>query len=257
MAYNTSFDSNSVLEGWNYIRGMSGKYAFVCNSQSQYELWDMDELERLYRWKPYNSQLPGYDEYMRDGNPVFIASDRSIWYIKGNSVDGSINQLIPDNGSIYNYILSNEEYIRKNHVTQFSRVRQFNDYIYVACERRIYRMNMLSPGTWEEYARIPISEDNTFHDFYIAPNGNLLVIGQRVELYRPGSFDKPQLLGTDYKLNTGLKEYAFSTIWLNFCKIRADKNSNFIFFKDSELYIYNPDGLVGYTESYGKVTNLR
>jgi len=255
-AYSTSFDSNSVLEGWDYIRGMSGKYAFVGNSREQYELWDMDELKMLYRWKAYNSQLP-YPNKMKADDPVFIASDKSIWYIKGDQVSTGVIQLVPEGGYIYNYPLVNEDYIRKNHVTQFRRVRQFNDYIYVACERRIYRMNMLSPGTWEEFARIPISENNTFYDFYIAPNGNMLVVGQRVELYRPGSFDKPQLLGTDYRLKTGLKEYAFSDLWLNFCSINADKNSNFIFFKDSELYIYNPDGLVGYTETYGKVTDLR
>lgn len=257
VAFNKSFDSKSLLEGWEKIRGMSGKYAFVCNFRSQYELWDMDELKMLYRWNAYNGQLPDYQDYMRDSDPVFIASDKSIWYLKGNSINGSIVRLTPSDGSIYSYTLSNEEYIRKNHVRQIGRVRQFDDYLYVACKRRIYRMNMLSPGTWEEFAKIPISEDNRFDDFYIAPNGNMLVVGPRVELYRPGSFDKPQLLGTDYKLNTGLKEYNFSTIWLDLSRIRADENNNFIFFKDSQIYIYNPDGLVGYTETYGKVTNLR
>lgn len=255
-AVNKSDVTSSALEGWDYVRGMSSRYAFIGNTREQYELWDMDELKVLYRWNAYDSQLP-YPNKMTARDPVFIASDQSVWFIKGNNISTGVIQLVPSENRVYNYPLSNEEYIRTNHVTEFGRVRQFKDYIYVACNRRIYRMNMLSPGRWEEYARIPITEDNDFHDFYIAPNGNLLVIGQRVELYRPSSFDKPQLLGTDYKLKTGLKDYAFSTLWLNFCSLNADENSNFIFFNDSELYVYNPDGLVGYTETYGKVTDLR
>ena len=248
-----SFESSPILSDWEEIRGYSDKYAFIQNHQAQYELWDLEKAAQIIKYKAYNSALPEYGRR----EPVFIASDRGIWYKHGNSVSGSIKHLNTFSGEINSYTLAKEEYVRKNHVTQFGRIRQYEDYLYVACGRRIYRMYMLSPGIWEEFAKIPITEDSEFKDFCIAPNGNMLAVGHRVFLYRKGAFDNPQLLGTDGKIKTGLQKFDYTDIWLLHNNLTVDENNNFIIYDNNRVYIYNPDGIVGFTETYGKVTELR
>ncbi len=46
------------------------------------------------------------------------------------------------------------------------------------------------------------------------------------------------------------------TIWLNLSKIQSDSKGNFVIKENNCIYIYNPDGIVGYTETYGKVTKF-
>lgn len=243
-----------VLESWDEVKGGNGRYVFIVNKKAGYELWDMDELKCLYSWKPYNTYMP---EYGANSGPLYIASDFGVWYQKGNGVDTGPRLLSIKDDRFYDFPLSGEKYIKNNGVNNFSRIRHYNDYVYVACGRRIYRMNMLSPGQWEEFLKIPSTIDNEVNNFCITPNGNVLVIGKRVELYRSGAFDIPQLLGYDEKINTGLKQYAHQTLWLSLSNICTDDKGNFVIYIDKTIYIYNPDGIVGYTETYGKVTDFR
>ena len=247
----TPVEDCRALESWDEIKGGNDRYVFVVNKEAGYELWDMDNLQCLYRWGR-NGNMPDYVSSI----PLTITSDLRVWYDKSSDVNYGPVYLNPQEGRFYNYPLSNEDYIKKNDIKHINKIRFYGDYIYVACARRIYRMNMMSPGKWEEFLRIPIDVNNSVDDFCMTPNGNVLVIGPRVELYRSGAFDTPQVLGYNEKLETGLSDYSHKTIWLNLSKIQSDSKGNFVIKENNCIYIYNPDGIVGYTETYGKVTKF-
>ena len=250
----SELDNCPELEGWAEIKGYNGRYTFIVNRQDDYELWDMADRKRLQKWQRYTTMMP---EYGQHSGPLFIASDLNVWYRKGDDVKTGPIFLNVKEGKFYNCPLSNEDYVKNNNIRQFGAMRKQGDYLYVACGRRIYRINMLTHNKWEEYLRIPPTEDNEFENFCITSNGSVFAIGKRVELYRAGDFDNPRLLGTGRKLKTGLKPYSHQEIWLNLSKIRVDARDNFIILNDKTIYVYNPDGIVGFKDTYGTIVKYR
>ncbi len=133
-------------------------------------------------------------------------------------------------------------------------------YIYASHNRRIYRLNMNAPTRWEEYAKIPPTEDKTFENFAADAHGNIFTCGfmssepYQFEFYAADRLDSPVPLGK--KISTGISSWA--TINPSDDKLVSD-GDNFVALDTfgPTLFIYNPNGLVGYKETQGKVINLR
>ena len=115
---------------------------------------------------------------------------------------------------------------------------------------------MLSPGKWEEYAKTPPTINNRFEWFCPDSKGNLYTQGvstgdYNTQYWKVGEFDSPKSLGRD--LMTGLTKWGYTKIWLTLHKNVTDKDGNLISVGDKEFWIYNPNGVIGYTKAVGKV----
>ena len=119
---------------------------------------------------------------------------------------------------------------------------------------------MAAPTGWEEYAKIPPTENKNFSNFAVDNQGNIFTCGfmcsepYNYEYYAAGHFDSPVPLGR--KLSTGISSWATADIETdNF----GSDGDNFIALDSygPTLFIYNPNGLVGYTEAKDKVIKMR
>ena len=149
----------------------------------------------------------------------------------------------------------------KNKVNEINHVAKKGDSLYVSAKRRIYLMNMLQPGKWVEYAKVPLTEDNYFKTFVPDSKGNLLTSGDSfynksnscIEYYAVGAFDTPKPMGNYIK--TGLTEWGYTEISVE--GAMTDDSDNFLKLEDScRLYIYNPNGVKGYAKARGKIVKL-
>ena len=120
-------------------------------------------------------------------------------------------------------------------------------------------MYLLNPGTLEEYAKMPPIINNSFVLFCADANGNLLSLGNSNDnnntlYWKVGSFDSPQPIGKD--IETGFTDWGYTKIWENLNNNFMDADGNFISHKGSNIYIYNPNGVVGYTNVVGKIVKM-
>lgn len=237
---------------------LSNNGLFVVGND-KYFLTDNPDLREISYWSVEDLKLI---KKVEGGNakgwftPEFIASDGSVWATTG--LDAECFTL---SGTRRDYSLEKEDYVLQ--VRNGSAQGGLNgckvqkgDYLYVSCGRRVYRMNMLSPGKWEEYAKTPPTINNRFEWFCPDSKGNLYTQGvstgdYNTQYWKVGEFDSPKSLGRD--LMTGLTKWGYTKIWLTLHKNVTDKDGNLISVGDKEFWIYNPNGVIGYTKAVGKV----
>lgn len=239
----------TVMKDWMNIDAINDRHALVWTKKGHKELWDITQLKRITAFPRDVNWGSSFKQ------KFYIASDGAIWFqFQGiNRIDKS--------GRATVYSLANEAYMVKNNVKEINHVAKHGDSLYVSAKRRIYLMNMLQPGKWEEYAKVPLTEDNFFNTFVPDSKGNLLTSGDSfhnrsnncIEYYRVGAFDTPKPMG--YYITTGLTEWGYKEIGIG--GMLTDKNDNYIKLEDScRLFIYNPNGVKGYAKAKGKVVKL-
>ena len=208
------------------------------------------------------SKINYYDEQgdmvLFYGNKTVWAPDGCAWYISGLHL-----YRLMVNGKKTYWDLSKQsyvaEYLQNQSSLEIKDICTQGDYLYMACGRRIYRINMVNPNGISEYAKMPANIDNTFEWVRIAPNGDMLTQGNSLygsrksyntQFWKSGDFDNPLPLGG--LLRSGFDKYGFSEIWVSQNPNCIDSDGNLVVFGTS-VYIYNPNGVVGYTNAVGKI----
>ena len=257
----TSHSLYASKQGTMYVGSDNYLLTYDCETENV-TIWDVKKLKSVKQVRGYNY------EYDLDGttpnkqNEGFMILDGTIW---SKSSDGA--KRCPITGKVSYYNINKEPYVVQE--TQrgtyggtylhIEKIQQAGDYIYASCKRRIYRMNLLTPGKWEEYAKMPPTINNTFDWFCADANGNLLTRGNSNDnnntlYWKVGSFDSPQPIGKD--IETGFTDWGYTRIWENLNKNFMDADGNLISHSGSNIYIYNPNGVVGYTNVVGKIVKM-
>lgn len=252
-----SFETSTYLKDWGYIIKCSNKAAFIINQKETYELWDTKTMEKVASYG-----LPkGLSDWYQHPK-VYISSDNTIWFTGSdwNHSYGASLKRIDTKGSRTEYDLSKEPYSVKNDLNgSFGQIYLVGDSIYVPYARRVYRMNALHPGQWEEYAKVPVNENKKFELVWADSKGNFLTKGSafadyNIEYYRAEALDSPKALGRD-SFKSGLPEdfstWSYQSVYPGNCLV--DSSDNFIMRGDNTIYIFNPNGIVGYSKAIGKI----
>ncbi|MBO4613202.1 MAG: hypothetical protein J5671_08570 [Bacteroidaceae bacterium] len=154
---------------------------------------------------------------------------------------------------------------------KYSGVTVVGDYVYVASLRRIFRMNIHQPGTWEEYAKMPATQPGTFCQVAALPDGSLLTNSKvnydyMVHYFPVGQFDTPVSLGKRPSLpTTGHFINMDQECWINLNYMDYDHQGNIIvltnssnrrsnnMFNTGSLWVINPQGVKGYKNAVGRI----
>lgn len=260
--YEGSVKQARRLENSMWLLASNKRYAFVKSSHridGKYcsELWDIQNLKMIQRW-PVN--------FMTE--PIAkIASDGSVWIWK-NEINENTQRMwfgvmkLELDGKTKFYDLSTQPYVVENDIREAKNdLYQLGDYLYNRCYRRIYRINTLDPDAkWEEYAKIPATQNSEFVWYCIDSKANMLTSGSsfmsadyKIQYWERGHYDTPKALGTELK--TGINEIGFRSVdppgYLR--QVDADDNFILLYSSGSELCIYNPKGVVGYAKACGTV----
>lgn len=138
-----------------------------------------------------------------------------------------------------------------------------DDNIYASYHRRVYCRSASQPtARWMTYAKIAPTESGTINSFAINEAGDILAKNQAdggYMLIRKGT-DIPVRLKdpiiSDIKDPDSWKSqvewWAVETF-----DYRGDNKGNYLFEGKSRIMIYNPDGIVGYTQAKGKFVKIR
>lgn len=200
-------------------------------------------------------------EVFKDG---VWAPDGSCWRIGDDRL--KIYRFNPKENQSYYWDLRKQSYVkdylsRNSYGLEITKLTPKGDTLYIACGRRVYCINMISPDGISEYAKVPANMNYTFKNVWVDSQGNMLTEGGEPYEYKENntlywdvnSFDTPISLGQ--QLKTGFSDYFHSEIWVGLDKsIRTDDNGNFIIMSaDGGIYIYNPKGIVGFTNAVGKI----
>lgn len=240
-----------ITKEWERVDATNGNCALIILQNEDRELWDIKEMKLLAR---FTQDVPLGIYY------TTLDSANNFWW--GTSL--GVCRMTPL-GERKFFSLANQSYVASEHIENINWTRAVDNYLYVSCKRRIYRMNMLRPGTWEEYCKVPLTIDYTFSEFLPNHKGDILTYNNNtwkecVQFYRSGAFDRPQVLGREKYIDTGMEQYSWSKIYVNqgtisvgLDKVTVDINNNYIISHGDGIRIYNPDGVVGYEKAIGKV----
>ena len=235
-------------DSWADVYATNGKYALVGNLG----VFDCINLENM------NFLFQGLEGNY--GTPYILQPNGDIWWPK---VDGDVIGVRFRSAGVRHefYSLADQPYIANEHVREISQMRAMGDYIYVACKRRIYAMNINNPGQWIEYAKVPPTMDYSFTNFWVNPRGDILgtddmIMNGRVQLFRAEALDKPESLGRGLYIDTKMRELGFEHVSLFQTKVVADADNNWVVIDGRAIKIYNPNGVVGYEKARGKVIKL-
>lgn len=243
-------------ESWEKVFATSGNYALITNHGSGTELYDVLNMKSI----PLEN-IPGSGS---SETRMTVAPNGSIWYPyrpEGQKKFGVV--CLNTTGTTF-YDLSTQLYVAAENIAStawygnpINCFRSIGQYLYVSCNRRIYRLNMLQPNGWEEYAKIPSTLDSSFMKFWPNWKGDILNNdnGSRKAyyFYRTGAFDSPQSLGDWNYIKTGLLKTGWTGLWPSLSRVLVDANNNYIMLNGSCIAIYNPDGVIGYKKAYGKI----
>ncbi len=218
-------------------------------------------------WRnPKNLQIISKTNYYDDqGNMVLFYGNKTVWASDGCAwyVSGLYLYRLMTNGKKTYWDLSKLSYVAEHLQNQGSlEIKDIctqGNYLYMACGRRIYRIDMINPNGISEYAKMPANIDNTFEWVRVTPNGDMLTQGDSLygasksyntQFWKSGNFDNPKPLGG--RLTSGFNTFGASEIWISQAPNCIDDDGNLLVF-GSYIYIYNPNGIVGYTNAVGKI----
>ncbi len=228
-----------------------------------YDLWDMQTLKGM-KW--YKS------DQINDGK-VHIARDASFWFFEMKSIMAENNQTInpfgvtrqTQDGTQTFFSLSDQKYIAENGLRSGGNetFKQVGDYLYYAIGRRVYRINMMdAQPRWEEFAKMPPTQDSQFQWICPTPQGAMLTASptgstgmkRTIQYWKPGAYDSPTDIAVD-EIPTGFSEYAFRNIMPSLCRGNGDNFGNFVLTEKNggDIYIYNPIDIQGYKTSRGTI----
>ena len=211
-------------------------------------------------------------KYKWDQNVVrmsyFVADDGTIWNWNANGLNyRELTQMAGKN--LYQYDLMRVPYVAQAYAedeydTKIECAQLVGDYIYVAIARRLLRRDFVSADSkWEEVLKVPATENNKFRRFVVDPRGNILTQGNSNQQYNTqfwpaGAYDSPKNLG-EYFSSPGTT-YNEEKIWWSQLQAIPDADGNVVLYDKgnqvSAIYIYNPNDIVGFTETKGKIVKL-
>lgn len=254
-----SFETSVKMVNWSNILCVGDNFMAVENKQGVWEVWDTAEMKRVVSF-PH-----GLPESVPTYHFSAIGPDGSMWFTNTDKSNLRLVRVQTD-GKISYHSLANQTYLKRNLIDKDDYwndenmiVKNCGNYIYFAYLRRIYRLNMLNPETWEEYVKIPADQAHDIKWYRPDSNGNILLQGDcfsdnkeyNTEFFRAGSYDNPQQLG--HRLKTGLRSgYSEETLNLAYAGALVDENNNFIILDNNRIYVYNPNNVIGYSSAIGK-----
>ena len=233
---------------WTDVYATNGNYALIGN-WGQVDCINTGNMTYLFQGMEYDY-----------GKTYVLQPNGDLWW---PFVDGDIigvNYRSASGKSEF-YTLAKEPYIANERVREIAQMRGMGDYIYVACKRRIYAMNVHNPGRWIEYVKVPPTMDYNFTNFWINPRGDVLgtndmILRGRVQLFPAEATGNPVALGRGMYIDTRLTERGFEEISVFQTKVVADADNNWIMINGRSIRIFNPNGVVGYAKARGKVVKL-
>lgn len=225
------------------------------NNLTFFALWDIEQLRLAAVYML---------EVFHDHKEVFIAADGTIWmYDRDVNVFGDfgVTKVTLDGKTTF-IDLSQDEYIVKNRTQpnfERGRLSEYGGYLYFPCTRRVYRIRMEGTPEWEVFAKTPATQARPFSS-WIAVNskGDMLTFLRpfpyQAQLWKANEFATPKDIGQE--IPTGLTQRYYEGIGIE-SFVCVDEFDNLIIVENnSEIYIYNPDGIVGFEKVRGTVVKL-
>ncbi len=266
-----SISTSQKIDNSLYVLAKNDRCALiVCGTEwdkeTHVDLWDISEMKKIGTSKQDDSYggIPFFG-FLSNGASYIVSSNNDVWSIGGN-YNGCFDILQINNGkSFESPSLTEQEYVasyiedhgdtpsyRYGKVGYYCILR--GDYMYVAYNRRIYRINT-NTLVWEEFLKMPLSINNSFSSFGITPDGTIYSNGtEGIQIYYPGKYDKPVEIGRE--LVIPFAEYFHKTFPSRYYEIKTDPNGNFVILNDDGVYVYNPKGIVGYRNAVGKQVTI-
>lgn len=226
-----------------------------------YVLYDLDAMKAVLRF-PVEKGFGIMEKCQMDANGT-------CWGVK----NGSVWQVTKEGKSKY-FKLFNQPYFVQlqendgytpNPLQEYQMTLQ-GDYIYVAVKRRIFRMNVNEPGTWEEYLKVPPTQAEDFYKVGALPDGSLVTFSDvskdySMQFFEAGAFETPVALGEHPSLPDGMLK---SELYVQWCRMHTDALGNIVVLEDwaegaggahenCDLWILNPKGVKGYRNAVGKI----
>ena len=266
-----SFETSKMIPNSWDIHGCNDHYVFMSfmydkgtvKERIVFNVIDTKDWSLIYSFK-YSNQ---WDK------KVYLSSDGAAWsfhkgfFIKNSKgedidmIDGyGVERLKNGKYTYYNlydlpYVsMSNDE---RGHYLEWGNIRQVGDSLYISVSRRIFRLDMLAANPqWEEFARLPATQPGYFGNIYLNRKGDMLTYSNKVsdadcQLWKAGHYDQPKNLGRE--LTTGFNEWNWRSLSLYDAPIAIDMNDNFVIHKEGAIRIWNPDGIVGYETTKGRI----
>lgn len=252
-------------DGWEEVVTTNGHYALIKGGDGGTTLFDVRSMKPVpMKFLPSVNVVPSVGGVLKyDGHVPVLDSNGGVWYTYHNYEQGKFGACcVSSTSDAKIFDLSKQSYVAaegdatyySHPISWFSGAGQF---LYASFKRRIYRLNMLNPTGWEEYAKIPPTLDSTFKLFWPNLKGDILNYdgGSRKScwFYRAGAFDTPQSLGEWAPIATGMNKFSYEKIYPNLEMISVDLDNNYIMSDGSCITIYNPDGVVGFDKARGKI----
>ena len=244
---------------WEKVVRTKGNYMLIMCHNSGTELYNVKDMTSI------NVQgIPDSGGSDRLGEIRLELDDNGcVWFPYESGEKFGVVRLTPTGKTTF-YDLSTQAYVVSEKITIYGPNKPINwftsagAYLYASCKRRIYRLNMLNPTSWEEYAKIPPTLDSGFYQFWPDFNGNILNNDKSSRkaywFYRVGAFDIPWSLGDWGNIVSGMSKWGWEKIYPSLGKVRVDQDNNYIISQSGEsICILNPTGVVGYDKARGKV----
>ncbi len=226
-----------------------------------YVLYDLEAMKAIIRF-PVEKGFGVMEHCQMDANGTCWGVDNgSVWQV---TKEGKSKYFKLFNQPYFVQLKENEGYT-PNPLKEYQMTLQ-GDYIYVAVKRRIFRMNVKEPGTWEEYLKVPPTQAEDFYKVGVLPDGSLVTYSDvskeyAVQFFEVGAFDTPVALGEHPSLPDGMLK---NELYVQFCRMHIDALGNIVVLEDwaegmggahesCDLWILNPKGVKGYRNAVGKI----
>ena len=275
--------SKKLGEGALEMCASNGKYVIIYSEPKNkdgstkqcYRLWDMEQMDYLLTFPMYDDMSAQTVYY--NLNRALVDSNGNVWmpYRRG------LLRVPREGGTGTNYQIEGEyiDMLRDENSYGWdsdlkrSQIALTDDHIYVAFHRRIFRMSLSQPGTWEEYAKVPPTQQGDFARIFAFSDGSLLTWSDvnsdfATQFYPAEKLDSPVNLGVRPKLpTTGGWINRDWECWLSLNVMRSDMKGNILVLTNGrgfvhnsldtgDLWVINPRGVVGYKNVVGKVLKM-
>lgn len=226
-----------------------------------YVLYDLDAMKAVLRF-PVEKGFGIMEHCQMDAHGTCWGVDKgSIWQV---TKEGKSKYFKLFNQPYFVQLQENDGYT-PNPLQEYQMTLQ-GDYIYVAVKRRIFRMNVNEPGTWEEYLKVPPTQAEDFYKVGALPDGSLVTFSDvskdySMQFFEAGAFETPVALGEHPSLPDGMLK---SELYVQWCRMHTDALGNIVVLEDwaegvggahesCDLWILNPKGVKGYQNAVGKI----